>query len=122
MRTRAETKTCQPVRIIVNSIPIFVQQIIGIAVRSLMLIVAGWLAAHGGETYSESQIAHAVEVAVPVVAAVVWAIWTRYGSRLKLVTALGHDGPATEAQIEAKIANPNTPNPSVNTPKTEVPK
>lgn len=104
-----------------NSIPVIVQQGIGVAIRVVIVFLAGWLAAHGGTSMSESQIGHAVEVATPVIIALLWGIWTRYGSRLKLVTAIANPQLQTEKEVEAHIADPTKANPSVLTPKDVVP-
>jgi hypothetical protein len=104
-----------------SSIPIFWQQVIGVLVRVVVTFVTGWLEAHGGPHFTDSQIANFVIGAVPVVAMAAWGIWQRYGSRLKLVTAIANPQLQTEHEVEAHIANPLTLNPSVNTPKDEVP-
>jgi len=103
-----------------DGIPVFVQQVIGVIVRVAITWFAGWYYAHGGEEYTDSQISNAVIAATPVVAMAIWGIWQRYVARQKQVVSQSAAG-LTEKQVEATIKDPSTPNPSVNTPKTEVP-
>lgn len=105
-----------------GSIPPFIQQILGALVRVAVVWAAGYLAAHAGITLSDSQIGSIVTYLVPVVAVVVWSLYSKYIGRQKLLTALGTHGLLTEHEVEAIVADPAQPTPSILTPKNEVPR
>lgn len=101
-------------------IPPFIQQVVGALVRALVMWVAGYLAARG-ITVSDDQTMQVVAWLTPLVAALAWSLWQKYTGRKKLVVALGTGKAMTEHEVEARIADPATPTPSVLTPKTEIP-
>lgn len=104
-----------------GSIPPFIQQILGALVRAAVVAAAGYLAAHAGVTLSEDQIGSLVTYLVPIVAMLAWSLYSKYHGRLKLLTALSTHGTLTEQEVEDIVKDPAKPNPSVNTPKNEVP-
>lgn len=101
-------------------IPPYVQQIVGVFVRTLIVAIAGYMAAHAGVTLNEDQIAQIVTYVAPIVAVVAWSLYSKYIGRQKLLTAAGMAG-KTEHQIEATVKDPAVANPSVNTAKTTIP-
>lgn len=105
-----------------GAIPPFIQQILGVFIRGAVVWAAGYLAAHAGVTLSEDQIGSIVTYLVPVVAVIAWSLYSKYKGRVKLLTALGTHGVLTEHEVEAIVADPATPNPSVMTPKSAVPR
>ncbi len=99
----------------------FVQQILGVIVRAAVVWVAGYLAAHANITLSEEQIGKIVTYLVPVVAVLAWSFYQKYHGRLKYLVAAAAPYAMTEHEIEAVVSDPAIPNPSVNTPKSEIP-
>ena len=97
----------------------FLQQIVGTLVRAALVWLSAWLAAHGGPTFTDNQIAKAVAELTPVALAIVWSIWQKYHGRLKLLTALASPQTMSEKQVELAVATGSSP--AVNTPKTDVP-
>lgn len=102
-------------------IPPFIQQIIGVFVRALVVWAAGYLAAHANITLTEDQIGQLVTYLAPVVAVVAWSVWQKYHGRQKLLTAAASPRPMSEHEVEALVKDPAVPTPSVLTPKTELP-
>lgn len=102
-------------------IPPFIQQIIGVFVRALVVWAAGYLAAHAHITLTEDQIGQVVAYLVPVLAVVAWSLYSKYVGRQKLLTAAGSPRVMTEHEVEAMVKDPAIPTPSVLTPKTELP-
>lgn len=105
-----------------GSIPPFVQQILGVVVRAVVVWLAGYLAAHANVTLSEDQIGSIVTYLVPVVGVLLWAIYGMFKGRVKMLTAAASPRVLTEHELEALVSDPAVPNPSVNTPKHEVPR
>lgn len=101
-------------------IPPFIQQIIGVLVRALVVALAGYLAGHAGITLSESQIGSIVAYLVPIAAVLAWSLWQKYFGRQKLLQAVAQAN-TTEAAIEANVKSAVVSTPSVLTPKTERP-
>jgi hypothetical protein len=100
-------------------IPPFVQQIVGVVVRVAVVFLAGWVAAHGGPTYTNDQIAKAVTEIVPVVAILLWSFYQKYHGRQKLLTALASNAGTSENHVEMLVSQGQAP--SVMTPKHEAP-
>lgn len=100
-------------------IPPFISQIVGAIVRALIMWVAGYLAAQG-VTVSDDQVMQAVKWLTPLVVTLAWSIWQKFHGRQKLLVALASPRPMSESEVERKVADPG-PNPSVLTPKTEIP-
>ncbi len=105
-----------------GNIPPFIQQILGVLIRGAVVWLAGYLAAHAGITLSEDQIGSIVTYLVPVAAVIAWSLYSKYIGRQKLLTALSTHGIMTEHEVEAIVSDPAKPNPSVLTPKDEVPR
>ena len=103
-------------------IPPFVRQIIGVLVRAAVVWLAGYLAAHANISLSDDQIGTIAEYLAPVVAVLVWSVWTKYYDRQKLLTAAAASKPMTEQEVEERVADPIALTPSVMTPKTELPR
>jgi hypothetical protein len=101
-------------------IPPFIQQIVGVLVRALVVALAGYLAGHAGITLNDDQIGQIVTYLVPIVAVIAWSIYSKYGGRLKLLTAAKEAG-MSEHEVEAQVRDRNVINPSVLTAKTDLP-
>lgn len=100
-------------------IPPFIQQILGSLTRTLVVWLAGILAARG-IVVSDDQTTQAVAWLTPLVLTLVWSLWQKYRGRQKLVQAIAQAG-TTEAKIEANVKSEVVTTPSVMTPKTEIP-
>lgn len=100
-------------------IPPFVQQIVGVVVRAAVVFLAGWVAAHGGPTFTNDQVTKAVTEIVPVVAVLLWSFYQKYHGRQKLMTALASNAGSSENHVEMLVAQGASP--SVLTPKHEAP-
>lgn len=100
-------------------IPPFISQIIGVLVRAALVWLAGYLNSHG-INIGDSQVTQVVTWATPLVAALAWSAYQKFHGRQKLLTAQAAAN-LTEHEVEARVADPKTPNPSVMTPKSEVP-
>jgi hypothetical protein len=83
-------------------------------------LIIGWVAAHGGPTFTDDQVVKFVAEATPVLAVVAWSVYTKYFGRLKLNTAL-FEAQKTEKQLEAQVRDPDYTNPSILTQKHEIP-
>ncbi len=105
-----------------TTIPPFVQQILGVLVRAIVVWLAGYLAAHADVTLSENQIGNIVTYLVPVVAVLAWSVYQKYQGRLKFLTAAAAPYAMTEHEIEDIVSDPAIPTPSVNTNKDEIPR
>jgi hypothetical protein len=105
-----------------GAIPPFIQQIIGVLVRAVVVWLAGYLAANADITLSENQIGQVVTYLVPVVAVLAWSLYQKYRGRLKYLTAAASRHVMTEHEVEAIINDPAAPNPSVLTPKDQLPR
>ncbi len=101
-------------------IPPFISQLIGVAVRTVLVWLAGYLNAHGVNV-GDSQVTQVVTWATPLVAAVAWSAYQKFHGRQKLLTAAGAAN-LTEHEVEAIVADPQKPNPSVLTSKNELPR
>ena len=97
--------------------PMLVEALASI-VRSLLKIGAGYLVARG--VWSSGDAANYVSAAALSVVGFGWSYWTTYGSRLKLLVALGGNAPTTEAAVVAKIQS-GAVVPTVTTPANTVP-
>ena len=86
-----------------------VVDIIGTWVRAALLAISAVLIQHHivtaaqGEALS-TQLFTQIINSLPAVAALGWSMWQKYGSRLKLVTALTMPAGTTENAVVAKIA------------------
>jgi NhaP-type Na+/H+ or K+/H+ antiporter len=98
-------------------IPPFVQQVIGVVLRTAIV----WIAAKFGAQMSNDEAVKLAAQIAPIAAVVVWSLYSKYVGRQKLLTALGSNRPMTELDVEARVNDPASPTPSVLTPKTEVP-
>ena len=104
-----------------GSIPPFVSQIVGLFVRWLVVLATGYLAAKLDVTFTEEQIGELVKYLTPAFLMLGWAVYRHYKGRLKFLTAVV-EAECTEHEIEAIVRDPAIPNPSVNTPKDEIPR
>lgn len=100
-------------------IPTFYQQMIGTVVRAALVALSTWMAAHGGPSFTDNQIAKAVAEATPVLIAILWSFWQKYKSRIKLLTAQAAGSPVSENHVDMMVASGQAP--SVFTPKHEAP-
>lgn len=94
-----------------------VQEAIGAILRHFLTILAGYLVARGIWTGERAEMY--VTAAVAGIIALAWSLYQKYGSRIKLLIALGLAHPTTEADVQQRAKNTNV---SVATPKDEVPK
>lgn len=93
----------------------FFLAVASLLVRAALLMLSGWLEAHGRSSLTEDQIARAT----PAIAAIAWSIWSAYRSRQKMLVAARSPAPISERQIEKVIASGGAP--SVHTSKGDVP-
>lgn len=94
------------------------QEAIASILRHFLTIAAGYLVARG--IWTQGSATSYVEAAALALISVGWAIWQKYETRQKLVTALAMTSNVkTEADIEKFIAQGESP--SVTTPKTAHP-
>lgn len=99
--------------------PTFISQIIATLVRAAVIWASGWLAAHGGPTFTDDQIGKFVAETVPLIAMVAWSVWEKYRSRQKQLTAQASPGPVSEHHVDQAVAAGAAP--SVLTKPNEVP-
>lgn len=95
----------------------FLQQILGVIIRTAIV----WIATKFGAQISDDEAVKLAAQIAPVAAVVVWSLYQKYVGRQKLLTALGSNKVMTEHEVEARVADPATPSPSVLTNKSEVP-
>jgi hypothetical protein len=95
------------------------QQALGSIVRFSLAGVFGYLVTKG--IWTETEAAEYLGAAVLAILTIGWAIYQKYGSRLKLVTAMAMTEPATEKQIETTIKHRPDELPPVMLPKTSKP-
>ena len=100
-----------------GSIPPFILQILGVVVR----VAVVWFADKIGVALSDDQILQVTTQVSLVLGVIAWSLYQKYRGRLKLLTACVSSKVLSERQVEAIVDNPNYPNPSVLTPKHEVP-
>lgn len=100
--------------------PPFIKQIVGALVRVFVVWAAGYLAAKTGVSLTEDQIGQIVTWLVPVVVVVGWSLRAKFLDRLKLLMATSRAG-LTEHEVERLVADPDVPNPPVNTRKWQLP-
>lgn len=98
--------------------PPLMQEAFASILRHFLTIAAGVLVTQG--IWTESQATTYVAAAALAVVGIGWSLYQKYGSRLKLVTALATPSVTSENAIEARVASGDTP--PVNTPKTVVPR
>jgi len=97
------------------------QQFLGSFARWLLAGAAVWAVQHG--IFTENDAAKYVEAGSLALVGIGWSLYQKYGSRLKLVTAMS-SGSMTEKELEIHIARAaaiGASLPSVTTPKTETP-
>lgn len=90
-------------------LPTFVQQVIGVVVRAAILWIAAWVAAHGGPTFTESQVAKIVAEATPVVLVVLWSILQKYKSHQRFQIAAAAGRPVSENHVEMMLSSGQAP-------------
>jgi hypothetical protein len=98
------------------------QQFLGSFARWLLAGAAVWAVQHG--IFTENEAAKYVEAGSLALVGIGWSLYQKYGSRLKLVTAMSSDQSMTEKELEIHIARAQAIGaslPSVTTPKTEAP-
>ena len=101
-------------------VPVFVQQVVGVVVRTALVWLSAELFHHGiGEQYSDSQIAQATITLTPIVAATVWSVCAKYKARQKLLAAMALAAPTSEAALNGILAQSKAP--SVFTPSNQAP-
>ena len=93
------------------------QEALGSVIRWLLMILAGYIVHAGIWTANAAEVY--VAAATVAVLALLWSLWQKYRSRLKLVVALSSSVPQTENAVKLTIAN--TPSPSVTTASNIVP-
>jgi hypothetical protein len=99
-------------------------EFLGVVLRSGLTAVGGYLVAHHVLTGSQSEtyvtaFSHDLVVGLPAIGGLAWGLWTRYHTRVKLLTAL-MPGVTTENQVNA-ILKSGAPTPTVSTPPNTVP-
>jgi hypothetical protein len=100
-------------------IPPFVQSIIGVVVRAAVVFLVGWVAAHGGPTFTQDQVTKFIAEATPLAAVLLWSFYQKFRARQKLMVAQAAPHPLSENNVEMLVASGQAP--SVMTPKHESP-
>lgn len=103
-------------------VPPFVLQIIGVVVRVIVVWFAGVLFERAGLKLTDEQIGQVIAYLTPVVAVAAYAIWRNFRGRQKLLVGLAAPYSLSEREAEAILRDPAMPNPSVNTPKSDIPR
>ncbi len=81
--------------------PLFVS-ILGSFIRWALTLGAGWLVEH--QVWAQDEAGGYVTGLTLALVTLLWAVWTRYKSRIKLLTAL-ESHPMSEDALHAKIAD-----------------
>ena len=81
--------------------PLFVS-ILGSLFRWALTLLAGWLVEH--QVWAQDEAGGYVAGLTLALVTLCWAVWTRYKSRIKFLTALESPAGATEAHVIEKIA------------------
>lgn len=95
-----------------------VQEALGSILRFGLAIGAEWLVEHGVWTQGNASIY--VTAASLGILSLGWSFWSKYKSRIHLLTALTMPPGTTEAALRAQI-KAGLPTPAVTTPKDSVP-
>jgi hypothetical protein len=82
--------------------PLFVS-ILGSFIRWALTLGAGWLVEH--QVWAQDEAGGYVSGLTLALITLLWAVWTRYKSRVKFLTALEAPAGATEAHVIEKIAD-----------------
>lgn len=88
-------------------------------VRWAFTFLAGFLVNHA--IWSQSDAERYVTAAAIATVTLGFTLWSKYRSRIKLLTALTMPSGSTEQEVEQRLADPLVPNPSVTTKKTDQP-
>lgn len=96
-------------------IPPFVSQVIGVLVRAVVVFLVGWIAAHGGPSFTDDQVTKVVSEIVPLAAVLAWSLWQKYRGRQKLLTGIASNAGLSENHVEMLVASGQAP--SIMTPK-----
>lgn len=83
--------------------PTFIQQIVGSLVRSAVLFIVGWFAAHYHVTFTEADVAQIVAVVTTLVATVGWSIVQKYFAQKKFLVAASTPSRISETEARARI-------------------
>jgi len=90
-------------------IPTIVQQIIGTVVRAAVVFFVGWLAAHGGPSFTNDQVTKFIAEATPVVAVLLWSAYQKFKNRQKLLVAQASPVALSENKIKEIVASGQAP-------------
>lgn len=96
----------------------FIQELLGTAVRSGLMALAGYLVKAG--LLSESDASRYVASGTLALVALAWSAYQKYQSRLKLLTAMASPTRLTEAQTIAQVNAGLAP--PVSTPIADIPR
>ena len=77
--------------------------IVGTVVRSIIMLGAGWLVAHG--MLPEGTMGEWVSAVLLVVLGLLWGLYQKYASHIQLLTALQMPAGASVVDVNAKIAS-----------------
>lgn len=86
--------------------PLFVD-LAGTAVRFALAGLTGYLVRKG--VFTDAQASSLTSAVVLGVLTLAWALWVRYRSRLKFLTAAASNGPVSEHEVEANVRAGNAP-------------
>lgn len=96
-----------------------IDKAVGSIIRAGLAVLAGYVVQHGLWTSSDAETY--VAAATLAIISLGWSLWEKYGSQLKLVTALSMPPGSSEKQLEAVIKNPGIEKPPAALPKNEAP-
>ena len=97
----------------------FIQKALGSLIRWGLMLLLPYILKSG--IIAEADATKYIEAGAVALAVLLLSLWEKFTSQRKLVTATGAAG-ITQDKVEAMIASPKVENPSVMTPKDEVPK
>lgn len=77
--------------------------VIGTLIRNGVVLLGGWLAAHG--LLLGTQIEQWITVVGTTLVCIVWGVWVHYKNRIRFLTAIDVPPGTSEAHVNTLIAN-----------------
>lgn len=87
----------------------FVRSVVAVIIRAAVLWIAGWVAAHGGPQFTDSEIGKVVAEATPVVLVIIWSIYQKFHARQKLMVAQASGKPVSENHVDVMVSSGQAP-------------